>query len=735
MSRKNINKNNVKELKKTISTILVANDKYFRPYIELFEYAGENIIQQQLGTLLGIFEIRDDSEDSAYIVNFLTSVAKKEYFINPKRSVSESFEAALHKVNLALSELANHGNISWIGKLDAVICVLEKNNLHFSVAGNSKVILLRNQALTDISEDIVSDDPDQHPIKTFTNVSSGKLEPGDKIIVTGEDLFQVFSLTEIKKGALRFDREKFVQFIKTALVNELEIAGTIVIDTYEEALEEKLEEKPAGKRSKLLNVFSEKTFRESISKKFNSPLPEKPPAEESDYVDKKTGHIYVQGEYHKPTDESLLDQLLPILKEKCSDFAFWTRTGAEKIGTSIRRSARDARTAAGKRIKEKIQEMKISAQKKKLETVAKKPLEKAHPAGPVGKTAPVPSEKKSSLLWLTAKRKISNLRFSKILPDFSKIKYLAAQMDYQQRIYAALALLAIFVVPLIWIKFQNRPEPVPVPEAPLELTPAQILAADKNINLSPVTETLYTGVNIIGSSLSNNALFAVMENAILKINSGGQAPQEFTLTSGWGKAKAYFKMDDLNLIFILTDQNKLISFSSVSNKFQENSLALPESSKIGSFDAYLTYAYLVDIQNGQIYRYPRAEAEGGFGAKTNWLKETLDLQKVTDMAIDENIYLTDGENIIKLRKGKREDFNPEQSATPIKFHKIFTNIDTENIYILDNAIGRIVKYGKAGELLAQYYDARLKDASALTVDEKNNKAYFTTAQELISLSL
>lgn len=732
MSRKNTNKNAPKELKKSISTILVANDKYFRPFIELFEYAGENIIQQQLGTLLGIFEIRDDSEDSAYIVNFLTSVAKKEYFINPKRSVPESFEAALHKVNLALSELANHGNVSWIGKLDAVICVLEKNNLHFSVAGNSKVILLRNQILTDISEDIVPEDADQHPIKTFTNISSGKLETGDKIIVTGEDLFQIFSLTEIKKGALRFDREKFVQFIKTALINELEIAGTIIIDTYEDVLEEKLEEKTPVKKRHLLNVFSEKTFRESVPKKSKSPLPEKIPSEENDYVDKKTGHIYVQGEYQKPSDEKLFDHLAVICREKFSDFVFWVKTGTEKIGASLKRSARDAKENIKKRAQAKIQEIRINAWKKKAEMASKRTPEKAAPNQPSAKIAPTVPVKTNNSTWLTVRTWFSRIRLGKILPDFSKIKYLASKMDYQQRIYAALALVAIFVVPLIWIKLQKNPEPLPVAEVPIELTPEQILAQDKNINLNPATGILYAGANIIGPVFSNETLFIITDGAIIK---NGQEQQEFNLAEEWGKTKDYFEMDDLNLIFLVTDKNKLVSFSSVSNKFLENSLAIPENSNIVSFGAYLTYAYLVDSENGQIYRYPRAEADGGFGAKTNWLKETMDLQNVTGMAIDENIYLVNGEGIIKLLKGQREQFNAEQSATPVKFHKIFTDIDTENIYILDSSIGRIVKYSKTGELLAQYYDARLKDASTFTIDEKNNKAYFTTSNELISLGL
>lgn len=74
----------------------------------------------------GIFEIDDSSEDSKYIVNFLFSVAKNEYFCNPRRGATESFEAALHKINVALAEIVKHGNIRWLGKLHGTIAILRE---------------------------------------------------------------------------------------------------------------------------------------------------------------------------------------------------------------------------------------------------------------------------------------------------------------------------------------------------------------------------------------------------------------------------------------------------------------------------------------------------------------------------------------------------------------------------------------------------------------------------------
>ena len=83
------------KLEKDISVISVINNYKKRPYLELFHYVPENMLLQSLGTLSGFFKINDKSEDSAYIVNFLASVVKKEYYANSSRSAQESFDAEI----------------------------------------------------------------------------------------------------------------------------------------------------------------------------------------------------------------------------------------------------------------------------------------------------------------------------------------------------------------------------------------------------------------------------------------------------------------------------------------------------------------------------------------------------------------------------------------------------------------------------------------------------------------
>lgn len=304
----------------------MANGRSFQPFIRTFNYTGENISKSNLGTLIGVFEIDEMSEDCAYIVNFLASVAKKEYFSNPRRGAIESFEAALHKINLALSELVKHGNVTWLGRLHGTLGVLEKNNLHFSVTGKAKILLFRNDSISDISDGLASEESHIHPIKTFVEVSSGRLSLDDRVILTSPELLALFSIDELTKNARRMDRDRFMQFLKTALINELDMSGVLLVDVQEEtiALSPKAPKNPEVRSMKsVANIFSQSAFsskkqagatsiKEALAQTEKEALEKK----HEEYVDSKTGHIYVQGATPKEPGQHLRwERLLLSLEE------------------------------------------------------------------------------------------------------------------------------------------------------------------------------------------------------------------------------------------------------------------------------------------------------------------------------------------------------------------------------------------------------------------------------------
>lgn len=713
-----------RKLDKKISTlepffenIFVCNDKKLRPFFEVFVHEPENIVQQDLGTLLGVFEITDTSEDSSYIVNYLISVIKKEYSSRPKREAIESFEAALHKANLALSKLAEHGNIKWIGKINALIAVIEKNNLYLSQAGNASAYLLRSKSLTNISEGLASSESEPHPLKTFINISSGKLEDLDKIIITTEAIFNVFSPEELKKSALRFTAEKFVQFLKTALSNEVERAAVLVVDLKEKEAAYQpfyVEKDPVNAFSSTAFSKSDRSSRQSQEEPAQYPGSQStlkieganrlaPSGKNAEAAEEKTNHLYI-----KETEKVMPEQ------KRFAEFFFVV---SELAGASWKKIIKLSRTFFHF-----------------LANTAKS-FSRTRPQPPA--PAPLPIDEKIITLESERPNLFKSSRFSLekikkigsiLLPSFSRLKKINARLNHQQRIYVALVIFFIVFVPLLAIKIQKNMQSKTVPPA-AEAPAVTPLAQDKNVTRVENLNAVFAGENISGVINLGGKFFGLTGTEIINLEN----QEKFSLPQDFGKIKLAIGMDDLNLIFLANEKNKLLSWSPVSKKFNSNEIIIPDNSSLTIAGTYLTYLYLIDGKNNQIYRYPRAGS--GFGAAVNWLKDTVDLSQISDIALSDNIFATDGTTIIKLFKGKKADFNLGTSATPIAPAKVWTKRDSQNLYILDTKNSRIIKSDLNGNIISQYYNSEITNAGDFTIDESNSTVYFATPAAIKSFSI
>lgn len=758
MSRNKIDKK-MPALESQFEDILVCNNKSLRPHIEIFVFEPENVTQKSLGTLFGVLEVSDTSEDSSYIVNYLSSIIKREYFSKPKRSPIESFEAALHKGNLALSKLAEHGNIKWLGKFNALIAIIEKNNLHIAQAGTASAFLFRSKGLTDISEGMSSDELEPHPLKTFVNVSSGKLESQDKLIITTESIFDIFSFEEIKKSILRFSEEKFVQFLKTALGNELEKAAVLVVDLQEK---EDLPPAPSPQKSEHFNAFSQSSYakkssyrapdeteagdimQEEISPEMNTEIADEIKKGQAEFVDEKNGHIYIKETMEESLSNKTPNEFLMILEEKLSWLGKELKKVFKKlfiiIGSSLKNISPPRVDDASPRVEAGLPKINLEHTKKaEPKSEEKTAVKKSEIIENIKKYSDILGQKIKALFSAENRRKLVHMlgiasdklvKFVLIfIPNSSKIKTIISKLNYQQKLYTVLIVLAIIVVPYFGLKLNTYIQSKKVKPVEPVVEIIVPLAQDKNVNRPESLNTVYASNNIISILNLKGKLFSVSQSNVTDLES----KTEFPVPSDFGQIKITSSMDDLNLIFLINDKKQIISFSPISKKFQPSTIIIPENSTIATGGTYMTYLYLIDSANNQIYRYPRAE--GGFGEKIDWLKDTLDLSQSTGIALSENIFITDNKTIIKLFKGKKQDFNLENSATPIAPSNVYTKIDSQNIYILDKQNYRIIKTDLNGSIIQQYYNAEIANANNFTIDEINNTAYISTSSDIKSFSI
>ncbi len=862
------------DFKPSIRDVFVCKKNSLKPFLEIFIQEPENISQQSLGTLMGIFEITDHSEDSSYIVNYLISVIKKEYFSRTNRGVIESFEAALHKANLALSKLASHENVGWIGNLNAVCAVVKKNNLHIAQTGNAVALLVRNKALTELTENpeaILED----NPLKTFQDVLSGRTEIGDKIILTTSSLFEIFSQDEIKRSALKFSSPDFLRFLNTALINELEQASVIVIDTEEE--KKKIVAKETTKHPLKINAFSEKAFRKEMSGQYidsdnkkdpqiailereeDSKIKEEIEKSKNDFTDKRTGHIYIKEEEvleEKTEVAEKLPNIFSEIGEKSSAllkktaasfgsllFIFIKKSGSWVVLLIKKTYAKTEESISNirKRIVEEYRKKRYSTPTendlKKIEVRLEERIEENRENKNIEEThienekviivkeyfwkkidyiilwekiSRFSSEKFNLLVsyskkigiiiliffgntkkyflnfyswlknkWLTIKEEFQSRKkyesialesrplekladislfapnaeqipinvtveknesepvdfisiIKNILPNFSKIKTIAQKLEKKQKIYVILLMIAILIIPYWISKWSGEEKEKSAPTeniAPFTKNPLP-LENDKNISRidapSQILSIPYSSeiINLKG------AIFAITKEKIIDINSR----MEYAIPEEFKNPELSTAMNDLNLIFLLKNK-RIISFSPVSKKFIAASIAIPTEADIRGIGTYMTYLYVIDSKNNQVYRYPRSDASGGFGEKNDWLKDRADLSRISGMTINDGIFIIDSGKISRFFKNKKQDFSIEATATPIIPEKIFTLENSTNLYILDKNNSRIIKIDANGNIVKQYHNSELSKTESFAVNEENNTIYFSTNNSVTSFNM
>lgn len=241
-----------------------------KSFCDVFVYEPENIDEQMLGNLYIIGEVVNLSESSSYLVNLLASIIKKEFYLNTKRTVIEALEASLHKANAILSDLAEQGNVDWVGNLNMICAVYSKNELHLSQAGEVKTLLMRNGQITDIGKNITKEER-THPFKTFANIASGELEVDDLALFATPKFFNIFSLEKLKKMSTALQIDEFAEKLQETIEQEDKVStiGALIMKIQEERKKDELphleintaiyEERRKEEASSILQRESQKT--------------------------------------------------------------------------------------------------------------------------------------------------------------------------------------------------------------------------------------------------------------------------------------------------------------------------------------------------------------------------------------------------------------------------------------------------------------------------------------------
>jgi len=150
---------------------------------EIFNYQPDNIEQIDLGGLFIVSEL-NGVKDCGHLNNLLASLIKREYYLYPKNGAHKCFQSSLKKANHHLSALAKEGNLEWLGNLHFICVSIAGQDLFFSQTGNCRAFLWREDHLMDLGKKVIPEPEKPKPTKIFSSIVAGKVENGDKIILS-----------------------------------------------------------------------------------------------------------------------------------------------------------------------------------------------------------------------------------------------------------------------------------------------------------------------------------------------------------------------------------------------------------------------------------------------------------------------------------------------------------------------------------------------------------------------
>ena len=139
--------------------------------------------KRRLGNLFIIGNVtqsdgKTDPTEVAYITNLVASLAKREYYSKPDQTPREAFSGTLKKINDVVEEFFKNQNL----KINIGVFAIADDSVLISRLGKFRILLARDKKNIDILNNVDLFSKEHAIEKKFSNIVSGKLHPGDKIL-------------------------------------------------------------------------------------------------------------------------------------------------------------------------------------------------------------------------------------------------------------------------------------------------------------------------------------------------------------------------------------------------------------------------------------------------------------------------------------------------------------------------------------------------------------------------
>ena len=627
--------------------------------------------------------------DCERISEAIVATLKRNY---RKDGSTISFENALSLVNEELGKLTSIGKNHWISKLNGLIAIKKDNTLHIATVGKVTSLLYRDNAFAAITE------PTTHPtpLKAFDNFSVGKLKIDDLLVFSTSQLFNHISIDRVRQILDENDLPDAAGIIIEILRENAgpEVACATIMALQVEAVygkskhDEHIDLHPYVASSETVTQYEEPERlldSQSLSK-------QEKVKEIGQKVGKKTKELSKQAMKHA---QGFADYVMSTLKNTPRpDLTNIINTNKAVVGV-VNQQFRKATQSIHPETFNKFSRTKkfffISA------TILLITI--------VGSIFITRRYQNNKAVKVAIKADVSEVQ--KLLNDAN------SSFIYNDKDQAKATLAQVYDK----LKtFQNNND------SAVEDIRKQASELDDKLN----NRTMASFTNIGTLSTANNLInlpgyFATETNrTIVSYNRSSGSVQDNSLESSESIVNSSFMRGNQAVIFNGTSLF-LWDFSNgrLSEGFSDD---VPAKENLAGLKVYSVNnkAYTIDKSNQQVMSFQLSD--NGINKPVIAFNDPA-LANASDIAIDGNIYVLADGTILKYLSGAKQDFKLELPSKLGNNAKIYTELNYNNIYLLDPENKRIIILNKQGGILKTLIADEIGSSTDFAIDEKNSTIY------------
>jgi hypothetical protein len=653
-----------------------------------YHFETDKSMEEERGNLYVVIEVLTAGKQAEQVVDLVIENVGNAYFnteVQEGQDTLSRFEGAVKSTNQALADFTNQGNGSWVGRLSAVIAVLCGEELHITQAGSAEAYLYRSSRSSHITADLQPKGIPK-PANTFSNIASGTVLPGDRLVMGTPALFHQITRSELK-----------------SLLTDNTANGAIT----------KISERvgPEDDADRIAAIVIEITTPQMLAL---SSLPDEPE------------------EVHIGKPDSPLDMAKTMATPAAKTAALKGKQVSQKLLTHAKTTlvpkTREVGLAGAAWLRQRLKQQRsrqiIAAVAAIIIVVVllnngAAAKSKAINTGVQQYVADYQAYKNAVMLSssdkVTARTNLEN-----ITKDLDKI----AASKQRKGIEAKLAK-----------RGHENDDPSSI-NGLKGLIATQIDAID---GIATITPTVLSDLSTLSSSKPTH-LELVGATTVLAANDGtvyttteAKAPTvAANKPTGFGSLVATTASSTGDGIYLLTDEPAVWFFNLSSSVLTKQSATLDGWVKGKSISSYSGNLYVLADDSSQVWKFTKTTA--GFGAKTGYFAAGTAITDATGLAVDGSVYLTTPNGIKRYTKGVQDQASttiPDALKQPAELSVAGTTIITR-----DSKSNRIGVFTAPDNTIAYSKQITLRDITTLTsirLDAKGTTIYAIADNKLVSL--